>query len=62
MTCNNHISLPGIAKNIEHKIKVAASTRKGLGPFSECIEYGGNDRSNVHHYTLTCYSSISYKH
>ncbi|XP_078355018.1 receptor-type tyrosine-protein phosphatase F-like [Oculina patagonica] len=40
MTCNNHISLPGIAKDVEHKIKVAASTRKGLGPFSECIEYG----------------------
>lgn len=43
MTCANEATVTGIDKRNEYKIKVAASTKKGLGPFSECIEYGGNN-------------------
>ena len=43
MTCANKATVTGIDKRYEYKIKVAASTRKGLGPFSECIVYGGNN-------------------
>ena len=43
MTCANQATVTGIDKRNEYKIKVAASTKKGLGPFSECIEYGGNN-------------------
>lgn len=41
MTCSNKATVTGIDKRYEHKIKVAASTGKGLGPFSECIIYRG---------------------
>ena len=43
MTCSNKATASGIDKRKEHNIKVAASTRKGLGPSSECIVYGGNN-------------------
>lgn len=43
MTCANEATVTGIDKRNKYKIKVAASTKKGLGPFSECIEYGGNN-------------------
>ena len=43
MTCSNKATVTGIEKRKEHNIKVTASTRKGLGPFSECIVYGGNN-------------------
>lgn len=56
MTCANHVTVTGIEKHNEYKIKVAASTRKGLGPFSECIEYGGN-KSDLNHYILLSYYS-----
>lgn len=39
MTCDNRITLTDLDMNTEYKIRVAASTRKGLGPFSE-VEYG----------------------
>lgn len=39
MTCDNHITLTDLDMNTEYKIRVAASTRKGLGPFSE-VELG----------------------
>ena len=55
MTCTNYINLTGIDKKTEYNIKVAASTRKGLGPFSECVEYGGNERSNVHYHVTVEY-------
>ena len=42
MTCAKKATITGIDKRYEYKIKVAAGTRKGLGPFSECIVYGGN--------------------
>lgn len=43
ITCSNKATITGIDKRKEHNIKVAASTRKGLGPFSDCIVYGGNN-------------------
>ena len=43
VTCSNKATVSEIDKRKQHKIKVAASTRKGLGPFSDCIVYGGNN-------------------
>ena len=48
MTCTNKVTVTGIDKRHEYKIKVAASTRKGLGPFSECIVYRGNNSDLDH--------------
>jgi len=43
MTCTDEATVTGIDKRNEYKIKVAASTKKGLGPFSECIDYRSNN-------------------
>jgi len=51
VTCANKATVTGIDKRNEYKIKVAASTRKGLGPFSECIVYGGNN-SDLDHFII----------
>lgn len=41
MTCSPQVTLVGLDINTRYRIKVAASTRKGFGPFSEVV-YGGN--------------------
>ena len=51
MTCNNNITITGLDTGTIYTIKVAASTRKGLGPHSEYV-HGGMDASNLHYYTL----------